>query len=111
MALGGGTFTVQNKILPGAYINFVSLAKEAGNIKAVNVVLIGVMAKSTDIPYENWVETIKTTVPEKFLDINLFALLARHSIVARHSLGIVTQKQGYQAPNHRKYNSTQKHQF
>ena len=24
MALGGGTFTVQNKVLPGAYINFVS---------------------------------------------------------------------------------------
>lgn len=27
MALGGGTFTTQNKILPGAYINFVSAAK------------------------------------------------------------------------------------
>lgn len=46
------------------------LALKAGNIKAVNVVLIGVMAKSTDIPYEKWVETIKTTVPEKFLDVN-----------------------------------------
>ena len=48
-------------------------AHEAGNIKAVNVVLIGVMAKSTDIPYEDWAETIKTTVPEKFLDVNLKA--------------------------------------
>ena len=26
MALGGGTFTTQNKLLPGSYINFVSLA-------------------------------------------------------------------------------------
>lgn len=26
MALGGGTFTAQNKVLPGAYMNFVSLA-------------------------------------------------------------------------------------
>ena len=26
MALGGGSFTTQNKILPGAYINFVSAA-------------------------------------------------------------------------------------
>ena len=42
-------------------------------MKAVNVVLIGVMAKSTDIPYEKWVNTIKTTVPEKFLDVNLKA--------------------------------------
>ena len=25
MPIGGGTFTTQNKILPGAYINFVSL--------------------------------------------------------------------------------------
>ena len=48
-------------------------AKEAGNIKAVNVVLIGVMAKNTDISYDKWIETIKTTVPEKFLEANLKA--------------------------------------
>ncbi len=45
----------------------------AGNIKAVNVVLIGVLAKTSEIPYEDWVETIKSTVPEKFLDVNLKA--------------------------------------
>lgn len=27
MALGGGTFTTQNKVLPGSYINFVSVAR------------------------------------------------------------------------------------
>lgn len=54
-------------------IDALSLAKDAGNIKAVNVVLIGVMARSTDIEYEKWIETIKSTVPEKFLDINLKA--------------------------------------
>ena len=54
-------------------VEALSLAEEAGNSKAVNVVLIGVMAKSTDIPYEDWIETIKTTVPEKFLDVNLKA--------------------------------------
>lgn len=51
----------------------VSLAKDAGNIKAVNVVLIGVMAKNTDIAYEKWVEVIKSTVPAKLLDVNLKA--------------------------------------
>lgn len=51
----------------------VSLAKEAGNIKAVNVVLIGIMAKSTNIEYEKWIKTIKETVPEKFADINIKA--------------------------------------
>jgi len=54
-------------------VDALSLAEEAGNSKAVNVVLIGVMAKASDIPYEKWIETIKTTVPPKFLDINLKA--------------------------------------
>ena len=54
-------------------VDALSLAEQAGNIKAVNVVLIGVMAKNTDIPYEKWVETIKYTVPEIFLDVNLKA--------------------------------------
>jgi indolepyruvate ferredoxin oxidoreductase beta subunit len=50
-----------------------TLAKQAGNIKAVNVVLIGIMAKSTDIEYDKWIKTIKETVPEKFVDINIKA--------------------------------------
>ena len=54
-------------------VDALALAIEAGSIKAVNVVLIGVMAKNTNIPYEVWIETIRTTVPPKFLDINLKA--------------------------------------
>ncbi len=54
-------------------LDALELAKQAGTIKAVNVVLIGVMAKNTDIPYDKWIETIKTTVPEKFLEVNLKA--------------------------------------
>ncbi len=61
-------------------VDALSLAKEAGNIKAVNVVLIGVMARSSDIPYEKWVETIKTTVPEKFLEVNLRAFELGYNI-------------------------------
>ena len=49
------------------------LAVQAGSQKCVNVVLIGVMAKSTEIPYEKWLETIRNTVPAKFLDMNLKA--------------------------------------
>ena len=50
-----------------------SLAKEAGTVKAVNVVLIGVLAKSMDIDKEVWIEALKDTVPEKFLEMNLKA--------------------------------------
>lgn len=62
------------KSMAGATVlDALSLANEAGNGKAVNVVLIGVMAKNTDIPYQTWVDTIKATVPAKFLDVNLKA--------------------------------------
>ena len=32
MALGGGIFTTQNKVLPGSYINFVSASKASANL-------------------------------------------------------------------------------
>lgn len=32
MALGGGSFTTQNKILPGSYINFISKSKASANL-------------------------------------------------------------------------------
>ncbi len=54
-------------------VEAVSLAEQAGNIKAVNVVLMGVLAKTSEIPYENWVNIIKATVPPKFLEVNLKA--------------------------------------
>ena len=54
-------------------VDALALAREAGNQKAVNVVLIGVMAKNTEIAYEDWVEAIKITVPAKFLEANLKA--------------------------------------
>ena len=54
-------------------VDALALATQAGSFKAVNVVLIGVMARSTDIPYDVWVETIRETVPPKFLEINLAA--------------------------------------
>ena len=54
-------------------VDALKLAREAGSIKAVNVVLMGVYAKKSDIPYEKWVETVKETVPAKFLDVNLKA--------------------------------------
>ena len=54
-------------------VDALSLAKEAGNQKAVNVVLIGLMAASSEIAYEKWIETICNTVPAKFLDVNLKA--------------------------------------
>lgn len=54
-------------------IDALSLAKEAGTIKAVNVVLIGLLAQNMEIDKNVWIDVIKETVPEKFLDMNIKA--------------------------------------
>ena len=61
-------------------IDALSLAREAGNAKSVNIVLMGRLAKYFDIPYENWIEAIKNTVKPQFVDVNLkaFALGYHH---------------------------------
>lgn len=54
-------------------IDAAELAKKAGNIKTVNIVLIGILASITDISKEIWKDAIKETVPEKFAAENLKA--------------------------------------
>lgn len=58
----------------------VNLAIKAGSAKATNIVLIGVLAKNSEIEKEEWIETIKETVPQKFLDMNLKAFEYGYSI-------------------------------
>ncbi len=41
MALGGGTYLVQNKVLPGTYINFVSQPRALGSLGERGVVCMG----------------------------------------------------------------------
>ena len=54
-------------------VNALEIAKKCGNIKAVNVVLIGMMAVRTTLPKEEWIAALKEIVPAKVLTINLRA--------------------------------------
>lgn len=54
-------------------VDALALAEKAGTIKAVNVVLIGLLAKSMEVDKQVWIDVIKETVPEKFLEMNLKA--------------------------------------
>ena len=54
-------------------IDALSLAVEAGSSKAVNIVLMGRLAKRFDIPYEHWTAAIEKSVAPKFLEMNLKA--------------------------------------
>jgi len=49
------------------------LARQAGNEKAVNVVMIGLMAKYLGFDNEIIKKAIEISVPEKFLEVNLRA--------------------------------------
>ncbi len=51
-------------------LDALTLAKQAGSPKAVNVVLIGAMAKYLDLAPEVWLDTIRATVPAKFVELN-----------------------------------------
>ena len=54
-------------------VDALALAVEAGSAKAVNVALCGVAAKNTTVDKEIWIESVKETVPAKFLELNLKA--------------------------------------
>lgn len=64
---------LESKRIKLVSVDGVSMAKEAGNIKAVNVVLIGILASKMNIEYQTWIDVIKETVPSKFLEVNLKA--------------------------------------
>lgn len=61
-------------------IDALSLANEAGNAKAVNVVLIGVLAKQSEIAKDKWIKSIEATVPPKFLEANIKAFELGYNI-------------------------------
>ena len=57
-------------------IDALEIARQCGNIKAVNTVLLGLLAKSTAIDKQIWLESLKENVPSKALDVNLKAFEA-----------------------------------
>jgi indolepyruvate ferredoxin oxidoreductase beta subunit len=51
-------------------------AQALGSVKAVNVVLLGVLSALLEVPVAVWVETIRKYVPEKLMEVNLRAFEA-----------------------------------
>lgn len=69
------------KIANTVAIDALKIARECGNIKAVNIVLLGLLAKSSAIEKEVWMEAIREVIPAKVLEVNLKAFEAgyKHS--------------------------------
>jgi len=61
---------IKKRVKKTVILNAVDIAKEVGNIKATNTVLLGVLAKMTEFPKEIWEQVIEERVPPKTVDIN-----------------------------------------
>ena len=61
-------------------VDALSAAREVGNLKAVNVVMLGILSSlpefAGDFSDEDWLEAVKACVPARFLEVNLRAFEA-----------------------------------
>lgn len=51
-------------------VDAVSLARQAGNVKTANMVLVGVLAKRLPLDREAWDKTLADSLPQRFLEVN-----------------------------------------
>ena len=56
-------------------LDALSLAKEAGSVKAVNIVLMGRLSRHFPFPEQTWLRAIEQTVAPKFVEMNEKAFL------------------------------------
>ena len=54
-------------------INGDAIAKEVGNTKVLNSVVLGLAAKHMEFSKEQWLEVLRSTVPPKTIEINTLA--------------------------------------
>ena len=62
-----------------------ALAKEAGSVKAVNVVLLGALSTKLSYDEATWLSVIESRVPAKFKDVNIAAFKLGRAFVEEHS--------------------------
>ena len=56
------------------------IANELGNSRVLNMVVLGLAAKHIGFSKEDWIETVKETVPPKTIDLNVKAFLAGYEL-------------------------------
>jgi len=56
-----------------AIVNGMDLATQAGNVRTVNIALLGVLSRRLDLTAEIWQQALSKQVPERFLQENLRA--------------------------------------
>lgn len=69
-------------------INAADKAKEMGNTKVMNIILLGALIKSMELEYIDWESIIRENIKEKFVDINLQALKNGMEMVSEEALAL-----------------------
>jgi len=72
---------IKAKFPKAIVVNALDMALQAGNGKAVNVVLLGLLAKHLDLAKDIWLEVLKETVPAKHLETNIKAFEAGYNSI------------------------------
>ena len=64
------------------WVDGVTKAREAGNPKSSNVVMLGALSTYFDFPVENWESVLEGRVPPRYLEINKKAFEAGRNLMA-----------------------------
>lgn len=71
---------LKSKINDTVFVDALNIARECGNVKAANVVLVGLLARRLPFAEELWQEALTARVPAKFLDVNRKAFIEGYNI-------------------------------
>lgn len=76
------------KRLNATIINAADKAKEIGNSKVMNIILLGALVKSMSLEHIDWETIIRENIKEKFVDINLEAFKIGMEIISEEALAL-----------------------
>ena len=63
------------------FIDAANIALELGNIRTVNIILLGVLSRFLNFKQESWEEAIRKNVKERFVDLNITAFNRGEDII------------------------------
>ncbi|MFZ5649712.1 MAG: indolepyruvate oxidoreductase subunit beta [Bacillota bacterium] len=71
---------LKSKVKEAVMVDALGMARDCGNVKAANVVLVGVLARRLPFPEEKWQEALAARVPAKLLEVNRTAFNAGYNL-------------------------------
>ncbi|MFZ5632355.1 MAG: indolepyruvate oxidoreductase subunit beta [Bacillota bacterium] len=77
---GDITGYLKSKVKNTVVVDALGMAGDCGNVKAANVVLLGVLASRLPFPEEKWQEALEARVPARFLELNRAAFKAGYDL-------------------------------